>query len=173
MEYLHRCGGLQSWNLLVHGVKVSAADCLLLAKHKVTVVLCPRSNERLGVGRAPLHDYQTAGVPLTLGTDSLASNDSLSMWDELAAARRCYGAWLEPAELLRMATRNGAEALGLSGEMGTLQIGSGGHFQVLPLASPPPLDQLQEMLCSEGYTIPLVAHYLDGLECLGGEPKAP
>lgn len=172
VEYLHRCGGLQPWNLLVHGVQVSAADCLLLAKHKVTVVLCPRSNERLGVGRAPVVDYQTAGVRLTLGTDSLASNDSLSLWDELAAARRCYGDWLEPAELLDMATRSGAEALGLNGEMGTLQIGSGGHFQVLPLASPPPLAQLQEMLCSEGCSIPLVAHYLNGLYRLRREPES-
>jgi len=164
--YLDRLGGLQSDNLLVHGVQVSQADCHLMAERGVTMCLCPRSNERLGVGRAPVADYRAAGVKLALGTDSMASNDSLSMWDELAAARRCYGAHLSPAELLKMATRNGADALGLKGEMGTLQVGSGGHFQVLPLASAPPLAQLEEMLCSQGSALSVNALYLDGIERL-------
>ncbi len=170
--YLDRFGGLQPDNLLVHGVQVNEADCRLLADRAVTVALCPRSNERLGVGCAPVADYRAAGVKLALGTDSLASNDSLSLWDELAAARRCYGAQLSPTELLAMATRNGAEALGLKGEMGTLQAGYGAHFQLLPLRDPPRLAELEEFLCSCGCDTVPSALYLNGrerLQAIGGQ----
>lgn len=170
--YLDRVGGLIPHNLLVHGVQVSATDAQLLAERSVTVVLCPRSNEHLGVGTAPVAFYRAAGVKLALGTDSLASNDSLSMWDELAAARRCYGDHLSPAELLAMATRNGAEALGLKGEMGTLQAGYGAHFQVLPLLDPPPLGELEEFLCDCGCdTLPSAVYLADRerLQAIGGE----
>ncbi|APG27081.1 hypothetical protein A7E78_04065 [Syntrophotalea acetylenivorans] len=171
---LDRLGGLHSGNLLVHGVQVSIADAQLLAERSVTVALCPRSNERLGVGTAPVAAYRAAGVKLALGTDSLASNDSLSMWDELAAAKRHYGAHLCPGELLAMATRNGAEALGLKGEMGTLQAGFGAHFQVLSLRNPPSLAELEEALCSSGCDTQPSAVYLDGIERLqaivGQEP---
>jgi cytosine/adenosine deaminase-related metal-dependent hydrolase len=164
--YLDMVGGLTPQNLLVHGVQVSAEDALLLAERGVTVALCPRSNERLGVGIAPVPLYLAAGVKLALGTDSLASNDSLSMWDELGAAWRCYGSYLNPADLLAMATRNGAEALGLKGEMGTLHTAGGGHFQVLPLVAVPPLAQLEEMLCSQGSALSVKALYLDGIDRL-------
>lgn len=164
--YLDRVGGLMPQNLLVHGVQVSKKDARLLAERSVTVVLCPRSNECLGVGTAPAARYRDAGVKLALGTDSMASNDSLSMWDELAAARRCYGTHLSPTELLSMATRNGAEALGLKGEMGSFQNGSGAHFQVLPVQSPPPLAELEEFLCSHGRDTLPSAVYLGGVERL-------
>ena len=167
--HLDRLGGLQPDNLLVHGVQVDKADCRLLAERNVTMCLCPRSNERLGVGRAPVADYRDTGVKLALGTDSLASNDSLSMWEELAAARRCYGTHLSPAELLAMATRNGAEALGLKGEMGTLQAGYGAHFQLLSLPDPPPLAELEEFLCSRGCGTAPSALYLTGRELLAGK----
>ncbi len=164
--YLDRMGGLTPHNLLVHGVQVSTEDARLLAERSVAVVLCPRSNERLGVGTAPVACYRDTGVKLALGTDSLASNDSLSMWDELAAARRLYGAHLSPAQLLTMVTGNGAEVLGLKGEMGSLETGSGAHFQVLPLRNPPPLAELEEFLCSHGNDRLPSAVYLGGVERL-------
>lgn len=170
--YLDRVGGLHHNNLLVHGVQVSAEDARLLAERSVTVALCPRSNECLGVGTAPVALYRAAGVKLALGTDSLASNDSLSMWDELAAARRCYGDHLSPGELLAMATRNGAEALGLKDEMGTLSSGAGAHFQVLTLTDAPDLKQLEEYLCRQGASCSLSALFLAGIErlhAIGGQ----
>ena len=170
--YLDGVGGLLPQNLLVHGVQVNAEDAQLLNERGVTVVLCPRSNERLGVGTAPVHLYRAAGVALALGTDSLASNDSLSMWDELAAARRCYGAHLSSAELLAMATCNGADALGLKGEMGALRAGFGAHFQVLPLRDPPPLRELEEFLCSHGCDSLPSALYLAGEERLTSGGKS-
>ena len=152
--------------LLVHGVQVGPEDIPLLAGHRATVVLCPRSNEQLGVGTAPVADYLAAGVPLALGTDSLASSGSLSLWDEMAAARRLYGNCLAPPQLLHLATRDGARALGLEGRMGILQAGWGAHFQVLRPDCQPAPGELFEYLCSPKLPEEIQALYLDGREVL-------
>jgi cytosine/adenosine deaminase-related metal-dependent hydrolase len=130
------------------------------------VVLCPRSNRQLQVGQAPVARYRAAGVPLALGTDSLASSPTLSVWHELAAARRLYGAELSPADLLAMATVNGARALGLDGEMGRLHPGWGGHFLVVRPAVLPPREELEEFLCSRDGDPELAAFFLAGREVL-------
>ncbi|MBW2690144.1 MAG: amidohydrolase family protein, partial [Deltaproteobacteria bacterium] len=80
-------GRLRSCDLVVHGVQVDAVDIDLLKKTGCSVALCPRSNAALNVGKAPVSAYLKAGVPLALGTDSLASAPSLSIWDEMAFAR--------------------------------------------------------------------------------------
>lgn len=155
----------RSGDLLVHGVQVSLREIDALAGQGVYVVLCPRSNARLKVGKAPVAAYRAAGVPLVLGTDSLASCDSLSLWDEVAFARRQFGDALDPSTLLHMATLEGARALGLEGEMGALAPGYGAHFQVLRPAQLPPADGLEDFLCSPGRTGEVHALYLDGKPC--------
>ncbi|MEZ4600567.1 MAG: amidohydrolase family protein [Syntrophotaleaceae bacterium] len=148
--------------LLVHGVQVTREDAELLGRKGATLVLCPRSNARLRVGRAPVELYLAAGVPLALGTDSCASSPSLSVWDELACAARIYGDLLSPAQLLAMATVNGARALGLQGEMGALEPGWGVHFQVLPLNSTVGPEDLESFLCHRGGDLGGGCLYLDG-----------
>jgi aminodeoxyfutalosine deaminase len=165
VRYLEACGGLHSGVLLVHGVQVDGNDLPLVAQSGAPVVLCPRSNARLGVGRAPLVDYQAAGVLLALGTDSMASNDSLSIWDELAFAREWFAGMATPRQLLTMATLGGSRALGLGGEMGSLQEGWGGHFQVLAPHCLPPARELWDYLCG-GCGDDLHQLYLDGREVL-------
>ena len=68
---------------VVHCVHVTPADAEILKKRGAVAILCPRSNDCLVVGKAPAALLKQAGIPLALGTDSLASNDSLSMWDEM------------------------------------------------------------------------------------------
>ncbi|MDO3379653.1 amidohydrolase family protein [Geoalkalibacter halelectricus] len=162
IAYLQQRDGLVADNLLVHGVHVDAADCRAIAGAAASVVLCPRSNQRLGVGVAPVADYVAAGVNLALGTDSLASNESLSVWDELAFARQAYGSALSPETLLRMATCNGAKALGLGAEMGCLEPRYGAHFQVLRMATIPPRGELMDYLVSPGRTQEVRALFLAG-----------
>jgi cytosine/adenosine deaminase-related metal-dependent hydrolase len=156
---------LRPGDLLVHGVQVSSRDIATIAGRGVYVVLCPRSNHRIGIGNAPVADYRTAGVPLVLGTDSMASCDSLSLWDEVAFARQCFGDALDPGTLLNMATYEGARALGLAGEMGGLAPGYGAHFQVLQPSHLPRAGQLEDFLCSAGRTGDVKALYLDGKPC--------
>lgn len=164
-RYLDERGGLHPSSLLVHGVQVSDADAGLLARRGATVVLCPRSNARLGVGTAPAARLRDAGVALALGTDSLASCDSLSLWDELAFASELFTGSLSPRELLAMATVGGSRALGLETEMGTLQAGRGAHFQILS-AAPQRLGELEEFLCAPGRTADVAALYIDGRDVL-------
>jgi cytosine/adenosine deaminase-related metal-dependent hydrolase len=159
-------GALRPGMLLVHGVQVTAADVARIAAAGCGVVLCPRSNARLGVGTAPVGLYRRDGVPLALGTDSLASNDSLSLWDELAAALSLYGAEISPSELLGMATSGGAALLGLAGEMGTLVPGAGAHFQLLRPEQMPKPAELPEFLCVPGRTAEVAALFLDGRDVL-------
>jgi cytosine/adenosine deaminase-related metal-dependent hydrolase len=144
-------------------VQVDADDAACIAGSGATVVLCPRSNAHLGVGTAPAGLYKKAGVPLALGTDSLASNASLSLWDELAFARTVYPEF-SPRELLSIATCGGARALGLASEMGELTVGSGAHLQVLTAATLPPLAELAEWLCCAEHQV--VALWLAGVQQL-------
>ncbi len=152
--------------LLVHGVHVNQDEIRTLAATGATVVLCPRSNHNLGVGEAPIAQYLEQGVPLALGTDSLASVPSLSLWDEISFLRSRIPRSLDPALLLHMATLGGARALGLDGEMGTLEPGWGAHFQVLRPPASIAAEQLLEALCHEGGSWPLDALYLGGVNRL-------
>ncbi len=119
--------------LAVHGVQLTPADAGLLKERGVTLCLCPRSNERLAVGTAPVHLLKKLDIPLCLGTDSLASNDSLSLWDEIRFALDCYKGELGPELLLQMATSGGAVGIGLGDRLGSLETGKRADFQVLEL----------------------------------------
>lgn len=166
VAWLDAHGLLSPPPLLIHGVQVSQNEAELLRRRGVTVVLCPRSNDHLQVGRAPVEYYQAAGVPLALGTDSAASCSSLSIWDELAFAYRLFYTCLSPRELLAMATVNGARALGLQGEMGALEVGWGGNFLVLPTAGSLPIREQEAYLCSRGGDLAGGRFYLAGREIL-------
>lgn len=131
VEYLQQQGGLFPENLLVHGVQLTEPEIELLAQKKMHLALCPRSNARLKVGKAPAAQLLKAGVSLSLGTDSLASCDSLSIWDEMAFAHSWFDGALDPPTLFRMATLGGAEALGLDSVLGALTPGRKAGFQVL------------------------------------------
>ena len=156
-----RQGRLRSGDLLVHGVQVDATDIDLLKQAGCSVVLCPRSNAILNVGKAPVAAYLEAGVPLALGTDSMASSSSLSIWDEVAFARDWFTGEAAPRDWLKIATLGGAKALGLQG-MGQLSSGCEASFQVVTLPEVPRLNELEEALCAYGCDIKVKHLYLGG-----------
>lgn len=124
-------GLLGAHTLAVHGVQCSAADAELLAQSHTALCLCPRSNSVLGVGSPPVPLLMAAGVPLCLGTDSLASAPSLNVWDD------AHTLWTEqnipPAALLRMLTVNGASCLQRK-QWGSLEKGKKWGYCTLPEA---------------------------------------
>ena len=135
VRYLEAVGVLGPQTSIVSGVKVDAGEARLLAKLGVPVVCCPRANLRLRMGAAPLELYAEAGVPLALGTESLAAVPDLDILAEAAAwvdtaDQRGLHVWPSPAgpvplaeAAIRLATVDGARALGVGDRCGVLEAG--------------------------------------------------
>ena len=133
VELLDRLGVLSPRTLAVHAVHLGARDLPRLQAKGVTVVACPRSNRYLGVGVAPVPRLLGSGIPVALGTDSLASAPDLDLFAEMAALRQDHPA-LHPAAVLRMATINGANALGLGATFGAIAPGKTARLLQVPVA---------------------------------------
>lgn len=133
VELLDRLGVLGPGTLAVHCVHLTHADISKLQSRGTHVVTCPRSNARLGVGRAPVPQLLGQGIPVALGTDSLASAPDLDLLAEMAALLREHPK-LAPAGVLRMATLNGAAVLGLDDRLGSIEPGKSARLLVVPLA---------------------------------------
>lgn len=127
-ELLADAGVFDGPALAAHGVWLSDSDRAILAEHGVSVAHNPVSNLKLGSGVMPLRETLAAGINVALGTDGPASNDNLSLWQELSLAPLlARGTTGDPGAVdavtaLRLATVNGGRALGLP--VGTLSPGS-------------------------------------------------
>jgi cytosine/adenosine deaminase-related metal-dependent hydrolase len=126
-----------------HCVYVDEDETALLAEHGVAAIHCPRSNALLGCGVAPLRELLDAGVTVGLGTDSPASAPSFDMFEELrmavflARARARRPEALSADEALELATLGSARALGLDGEVGSIEPGKRADLLVLSLEGSP------------------------------------
>ncbi|NDV20627.1 amidohydrolase family protein [Pseudodesulfovibrio sp. JC047] len=127
-------GLLDASTLAVHCVKVSDSDIEAVRQSGATVCLCPRSNEFIGVGRAPWEKWFSSGTPLCLGTDSLASNHDLDLWNEALYLKQHFQGALSLIDVLAMMTRNPARILGASHLFGTLEPGKIAAFAKVPSA---------------------------------------
>ncbi|MEW6327631.1 MAG: amidohydrolase family protein [Thermodesulfobacteriota bacterium] len=122
VAYLDKLGVLDNNTVCVHLVHLSEEDMAILATRRVKCCLCPRSNLFLNVGFPKVEKMLTYGLYPALGTDSLASNESLSILEEMAAIRK-HMPGLAPEKILEMATLNGARALGREDRLGSLTSG--------------------------------------------------
>jgi cytosine/adenosine deaminase-related metal-dependent hydrolase len=127
VNYLDGLGVLDEKTLCVHCVHVTDDEIFLLAKRKANVCLCPGSNRYMGVGKAPVQKMLDVGIIPVLGTDSLASNPHLSIWQEMKILMEEHPG-LDPSIVFRMASRRGAEVLGLDQKMGCLEPGRSASF---------------------------------------------
>jgi 5-methylthioadenosine/S-adenosylhomocysteine deaminase len=134
---VNELGGLGRSTVAAHAVHVTPADIALLRATGCGVVHCPRSNMKLAEGIAPVAAMLDAGVTVALGVDSAASNTRLDIFAEMRAAlevQRAATGRIGPmtaARVLEMATRSGAEVLGLGAETGTLEAGKLADFVVI------------------------------------------
>ncbi|BEQ15263.1 amidohydrolase family protein [Desulfoferula mesophila] len=130
---LQAADALDHRTLLVHGVQLTLDEIEQVAVAQASLCVCPRSNLGLTGGLAPVEALLAAGVNLALGTDSLASAPSLSLWEEMAALLAAKPG-LDPEAVLTMATQGGARALGQAGRFGVLDPGAAGPLAFVPLA---------------------------------------
>ncbi|OIQ10868.1 amidohydrolase [Neomoorella thermoacetica] len=135
--------------LAAHCVHLTTEEIAILAEKKVGVAHCPESNLKLASGVAPVKEMLAAGVNVAIGTDGAASNNNLDMVAETrTAALLAKGITGDPTvvpahQALVMATLNGARALGLEKEIGTLEAGKKADLILVDMRQPhlmPPND---------------------------------
>jgi cytosine/adenosine deaminase-related metal-dependent hydrolase len=147
-------GGLREGLVAAHCVQVDESDCALLARRGAFVALCPRSNRNLRVGMAPVRRLLDAGVRLCLGTDSLASAETLDLMADMALLQSQFPE-LSPEVIVRMATLGGALALDLP-ELGAIEPGRSADLAFVPASASPP-DPLRFLTSGAAQAGPLPA----------------
>ena len=139
VDMLDRLGVLAVRPLLIHCVRVDAADIDAIARSGCAVAHCPVSNAKLGHGVAPLVELLSAGITVGLGSDSVASNNRMDLLEEariaLLSQRARLGSFETPAaaDVLELATLGSAAALGLADVVGSLEEGKQADLAAFPL----------------------------------------
>lgn len=142
VEFLSDIGFLDSNTILAHCVKLSDKDIELIRNNNSSVVTNPASNAKLGNGVAPIVDLIDRGINVCLGTDSVASNNTLNMFREMELLSLLHKAvhnnstTLSSSTVLRTATVNSAKALGLNRKIGSIIEGAYADLVFVDLTSP-------------------------------------
>jgi 5-methylthioadenosine/S-adenosylhomocysteine deaminase len=129
IDYLDELGILDERLVAAHVVWPSAREIELLAARGVGVVHCPQSNMKVAAGVAPVPAMIEAGVAVGIGTDGAGANNDLNLWEEVDTAAKLHKVMsgdptvLDARQALAMATIDGARALGLADEIGSLEVG--------------------------------------------------
>ena len=140
IEYFDEVGLTGSRVVLAHCVHVVESELEILARTGTHVAHCPSSNLKLGSGFAPIPEMISRGISVSLGADGAACNNRLDMFTEMRTAaliqKALHGAETLPAlTVLRMATINGARAMGLADEIGSIEIGKRADLTILNTGS--------------------------------------
>ena len=159
LQRLARIGLLGPNLQAVHMTQVSDDDLALLVESNTSVVHCPESNLKLASGFCPVERLWQAGVNVAVGTDGAASNNDLDLLGEtrtaalLAKAVAGSASALDAHRALRMATLNGARALGLEDVTGSLEVGKAADlvaFDLSGLAQQPVYDPVSQLIYASG-----------------------
>ncbi|WP_439133332.1 TRZ/ATZ family hydrolase [Pseudomaricurvus sp.] len=145
IERLNRLGLLSPLTQCVHMTQVSADDIELLKQTGAHIIHCPESNLKLASGFCPVQSLIDNGINVALGTDGAASNNDQDLFGEMrTAALLAKGvsgdaSAVDAHAALRMATLNGAKALGLDTEIGSLEVGKQADITAIAI------DQLEQL----------------------------
>ncbi|MFK7574980.1 TRZ/ATZ family hydrolase [Pseudomonas sp. Env-17] len=143
----------------VHMTQISEDDLALLVESNTSVIHCPESNLKLASGFCPVERLWQAGVNVAIGTDGAASNNDLDLLGEtrtaamLAKAVAGSATALDAHRALRMATLNGARAMGLDSQIGSLEVGKAADivaFDLSGLAQQPIYDPVSQLIYATG-----------------------
>jgi cytosine/adenosine deaminase-related metal-dependent hydrolase len=144
IEYLERVGLLGAHPLLAHCIRTDEADIERIVASGSGIAHCPKSNAKLGHGRAPLAAFLNLGAFVGLGSDSVASNNLCDILEEArfaallaraAGDKEASGEMISARSLLFAATAGGARAVGLGERIGSLAVGMEADLVVINLES--------------------------------------
>ncbi|MEK7160700.1 MAG: amidohydrolase family protein, partial [Patescibacteria group bacterium] len=142
IEYLEKIGVLGGNVVAAHACWLTEREIKILAKRKVSIAHCPTSNLKLVSGIMPLSRLLKAGVNVCLGTDGPSSNNNLDMLEEMKIAALIHK-WNEKdpsaakaQTILDLATINGAKALKINGQVGSIDIGKEADIVMLNFNQP-------------------------------------
>lgn len=143
IDYLADTGLTTHRLCLAHCVWVDEAEQSLMAERDVKVLHCPGSNLKLGSGLAPVVEMRKKGISVSLGADGAACNNHLDMFEEMRLAAVLQSVRHQPGALtardaVHMATREGARALGLEAEIGSIEIGKRADLVLIDAKGPDP-----------------------------------
>lgn len=140
LAHMHDIGILDRHAALAHAIWITDTDIALMGQAGCAVVHNPLSNLKLGSGLAPVRKLLDAGVTVGLGTDGLSSNDSARVFDLVRFAALMHNGggadpaqWLSAAEVLRMATLDGARTAMLDTVTGSIEVGKAADLVMLDL----------------------------------------
>jgi 5-methylthioadenosine/S-adenosylhomocysteine deaminase len=157
VEFLDEIDFFESHVLAAHCINLSKNDMQILSKRGVNVAHVPVANMKLGLGAAKIKDLITLGVNVCLGTDGPASNNTLDMFETMKFAALLQKlTYMDPTvlsayEVLKMATLNGAKALGLADKISSLEIGKRADLILIDF-SKPHLKPLHDVFASLVYS---------------------
>ena len=143
IDYLADTGLTSKHLCLAHCVWVDEDEQALMAERDVKVLHCPGSNLKLGSGLAPVVEMRNKGISVSLGADGAACNNHLDMFEEMRLAAVLQSVRHQPGALTArdavwMATREGARALGLEKEIGSIETGKRADLIVVDAQGPDP-----------------------------------
>ena len=159
IERLHELGLLSPGLMAVHMTQLSETDIELATQANLQIIHCPESNLKLASGFCPVQKLIDSGIRVALGTDSAASNNDLDMLGEMKTAALLAKAVhndakaLPAMEALRMATINGAQALGIADQTGSIETGKWADLCAIDLGtieSLPVNDQVSQIVYCAG-----------------------
>ncbi|MBT4518757.1 MAG: TRZ/ATZ family hydrolase [Halieaceae bacterium] len=142
LNSLHKLGLLGPKTQCVHMTELVDDDIALLAATGAHVIHCPQSNMKLASGGCPVAKLKKAGINVALGTDGAASNNDLNLFGEMQSAAMLAKLLSQDAtvitagEALAMATINGARALGIDEQVGSLETGKLADIIAVDLSQP-------------------------------------
>ncbi len=141
VEFVEKIGFFNNRTIAAHVIQANDAELDLLKKHDVGIAHNPQSNMKLAAGTAPVPSMLRKGIRVGLGTDGAASNNDLSMWEEMDTAAKLHKLvsgdpkTLSAEQAFAMATIGGAHALHMEKSIGSIETGKLADIAIVGLDS--------------------------------------
>ena len=141
IDYFNSIGVLSDKTVLAHGIHVNENEISIIKNNDVNIAHCPSSNLKLGSGIANIPRFLEEGITVSLGADGAPCNNELNVFTEMRLAaliqKPIHGATAMDAKtVFKMATINGAKALGLENEIGSIEVGKKADLVLIDLETP-------------------------------------